>query len=459
MTDISVARSGPARAAASVIAWLVASTGMMLALLAPALWNGFPLVFPDTGGYLTRPIEGTLAMGRSALYGWFLYSAVPLAFWPVVVAQAGATAWTIALTLRVNGFGGRPGLALAMTVLLSLVTSLPWFAAQLMPDIFFPLAALALCLLAFRSEQLGMAERVALAALIAAAIAAHMAALALCVGVLALVWPLSRWKALGLPRFRASYALAGIGGGFVLCLASNLVITGSFAFTPGGSSFLFGRLIEDGIVERYLNEHCPDPRWRICAYAQHMPASADDWLWANDTPFYRLGGAEGFGGEATQLVAETIKLYPVMHVKAALGATLDQFTSFQTEISIDDNDPIFDAIRDYAPQLMPAFQAARQQAQPFDVGPLNLVHVPAGALAIAGLIGALIARRSLKLSPALTALCVCVLAALLVNAAVCGVFSHAVDRYQSRLIVLAVFAATLLIAQRNEHPRLEEAPA
>ena len=43
---------------------------MVLALMAPALWNGFPLIFPDTGGYLDRPVFGTLGLGRSALYGF-----------------------------------------------------------------------------------------------------------------------------------------------------------------------------------------------------------------------------------------------------------------------------------------------------------------------------------------------------------------------------------------------------
>ena len=49
---------------------------MLLASMGPALWNGFPLIFPDTGGYLDRPILGTLDMGRSALYGLFLYTGV-----------------------------------------------------------------------------------------------------------------------------------------------------------------------------------------------------------------------------------------------------------------------------------------------------------------------------------------------------------------------------------------------
>lgn len=460
MTDIAVARSGAASAARSsqAWAWLIAIAGMMLALLAPALWNGLPLIFSDTGGYLTRPIEGTLAMGRSAFYGWLLYLGIPLAFWPVIVAQAAATTWIIVLVLRCHGLGGRPWLALALTAALSLLTSLPWFATQLMPDILFPAAIIALHLLAFRTAQLGTAERLGLGALIAVAIASHMAALALCLGVLASVWLVSLVKPLDLLPLRLRDAGIAVASGVALCLLSNLAITGSFAFTPGGSSFLFGRLIEDGIAQRYLDERCPDSRLRVCLYADELPNNADDWLWANDTPFYILGGAEGFGPEARRIIIGSIKMYPLMHAQTALSATLDQFVNFRTEISIDDNDPTLDSIRDRVPQLLPAFMQARQQAQPFDIAPFNILHVPAGAVAVAGLVAALIWRRRLKLPPELVALSVTVLLALAVNAAVCGVFSHPVDRYQSRLVPLAFLAIALILAWRHrEHPRLEAA--
>ena len=92
---------------------------------------------------------------------------------------------------------------------------------------------------------------------------------------------------------------------------------------------------------------------------------------------------------------------------------------------------------------------ARQQADPFDVAPLNFLHVPVAALSIAGLALALIARRRCKVAPDLAALCLTILLALAANAAICGIFSHPVDRYQSRLVVLAPFALALLIARRR----------
>ena len=53
------------------LSWTIAASVMIAALLWPALWNGFPIVFHDTGGYLARPFEGTLTFGRSAFYGAF----------------------------------------------------------------------------------------------------------------------------------------------------------------------------------------------------------------------------------------------------------------------------------------------------------------------------------------------------------------------------------------------------
>jgi hypothetical protein len=62
---------------------------------------------------------------------------------------------------------------------------------------------------------------------------------------------------------------------------------------------------------------------------------------------------------------------------------------------------------------------------------------------------ALIWRRRFEVAPELAALCLTVLLALAANAAICGIFSHPVDRYQSRLVPLAPFAIVLLIARRR----------
>jgi hypothetical protein len=417
---------------------------MLLVLAAPALWNGFPIIFPDTGGYLLRPIEGTLDLGRSALYGLFLATSIPLAFWPAVVAQAALTVWLIVLVLRAHGSAGRPWLAFGTVALLSLLSSLPWMVGQLLPDILFPAAILALYLLTFATEKLVRWERFALSGVIAFAIAGHMAAAGLCTGLVALLWLLGRIARLGLPKPRLVFAAGAVVAGIALCPISNWAITGTFGFTPGGSSFLFGRLVEDGIVARYLKDRCPDPAIRFCAYRENVPDEADDWLWDPDSPYRKLGGWRSLAKEEREIIFATLADYPLMHMAAAATDTLDQLTSFQTEVSLDDNAPTVEAFQKWMPQLVPALMQARQQNGAINVDALNRIHVPVAALAMAGLVLALVFRRRLKLSAGMAAFCVTVLLSLLVNAAICAVCSHAVDRYQSRLTPLALLVVVLL---------------
>jgi len=59
-----------------------------LILMLPALWNRFPLLEYDTGGYLARWFEGYLVPSRSTTYGLFLAGGWPLDFWPIVLLQA-----------------------------------------------------------------------------------------------------------------------------------------------------------------------------------------------------------------------------------------------------------------------------------------------------------------------------------------------------------------------------------
>ena len=441
-------------------AWIFACSAMVLLLLAPAIWNGFPLIFPDTGGYLDRPVLGTLGMGRSAFYGAFLYLGLPSSFWLNIVAQAALITWLIVLALRTHGLGGRPWLALGIVALLTATTSMPWFTAQLMPDILFPAAALALHMLTFRNAALHRWERWALAAVIVAAIPSHMAAAGMCLAVLLALALLTRVPKLALPRARFGFAAAAVAAGIALCPVSNYAITGNFALTPGGSSFLFGRLVEDGIVIRYLNDKCPDESLQLCAFTDDFPTDADGWLWDGDSPFRKLKSFEG-GLEEKRITRETLALYPLMHLNAAFSAALQQLFKFATEVSSADNTPTIAMFKDHTPALYPQFMQARQQAGPFDVSGLNAVHVPVAALAMAGLVAALLFRRRIGLADELAALAATVMLALVANAAICGVFSHAVDRYQSRLVWLTVLVAAMIAARlilQRRHGDLEASP-
>ena len=112
-------------------------------MIAPALWNGFPLLQWDTGGYLARWFEGYLVPSRPGAYGLVLAAGAWGDFWPVLIAQAVLTVWVLHLVLRVHGYG-RPWILLGLVTTLCALTTLPWLSAILLTDILCGLGVLAL---------------------------------------------------------------------------------------------------------------------------------------------------------------------------------------------------------------------------------------------------------------------------------------------------------------------------
>src|SRR5215475_3790829 len=92
-----LSRAGFSHVAAPVTAHAIA----IILLCAPALWNGFPLMFDDVGGYLERWPTGTLGQGRSAVYGLLLWTTRWGSFFPVVLLQAAVTVFVVGRALKV----------------------------------------------------------------------------------------------------------------------------------------------------------------------------------------------------------------------------------------------------------------------------------------------------------------------------------------------------------------------
>ena len=82
------------------------------------------------------------------------------------------------------------------------------------------------------------------------------------------------------------------------------------AWTPGGIALSFGRMLQDGIVKRYLAEHCPDPRFKLCDHRDELPDDADVFFWG-ESVFDRLGRFKGMNEEMRTIVLESLDAYPL----------------------------------------------------------------------------------------------------------------------------------------------------
>jgi hypothetical protein len=440
-------------AAYSRAAW-IAAVVIPLMLLSPALWNGYPLLQWDTGGYLARWYEGYLVASRSTAFGLFLHFGEASGFWINLGVQALATLWILQLTLRVFGMPA-PLRLLAVSLVLTLLTSLPWLASTLFTDIFAGLSVLALFILVARGDQTSTTEKCLLFALTAFAAASHSATLAVLIGLCCVGW-------IARPFLHGRILVAGLAqgsltlvAGAAMLLAANFALSGKLAWTPGGYGVAFGRMLQDGIVARYLQDHCPQQKLKLCPYRDQLPSSADTFLWGNSV-FNTLGRFRGLNDEMSFIVLHSLAKYPAWQARAALTATAQQLLQVGTGEGVNGWIPhTYGIIERYIPSQLKPMRAAHQQRWQLDFTAINYVHVP---VALASMLWVVILFvHGLRRRPLddLTLLAGTVSFALLGNAFICAVISGPHDRYGARM---AWLATTVVLISALRHFAGEEAP-
>lgn len=415
-------------------------------LLAPAFWNGYPLLQWDTGGYLARWYEGYLVPSRSTVFGIYLHAGEKSAFWLNLGIQALATFWVLQLTLRVLDLG-RPVRLIAISLALIATTALPWLASMLLTDIFAGLSVLALFVLVRHGEKISTLEKVALFAFTAFAAATHSATLAVLLGLCCVGWIVRPWL-----HGRISVAglvqgsLTTVAGALML-LAANFALSGQLAWTPGGIGVAFGRMLQDGIVAQYLRDHCAKQDLKLCPYRDELPPTADDFLWGHSM-FNTLGRFQGLDDEMGFIALHSLADYPAWQARAALAATADQLVHVATGEGSSGWIPhTYGIIARYIPAQTAPMRAAQQQKWQLDFTAINRIHVPV-ALASVLLVAILFGRGLwLRRRDDLTLLAGTVTLALLGNAAVCGVLSGPHDRYGARIVWISTFVVLVALAR------------
>src|SRR5262249_11291512 len=199
----------------------------------------------------------------------------------------------------------------------------------LLTGIFAGLAVLALHVVVMHADALRAWERLALYAFIAFAAATHGATLLVLLGLVAAGFCVALYKRNAVPLVRLTQSLIALAASAVLLLATNYIVAGRLAWTPGGIALAFGRLLQDRIVIRYLDEHCPDPRLRLCAYRAELPDDADTFFWGNSV-FDRLGRFKGMNDEMRTIVLESLVDYPALQAETALRAWAMQLGMLRT---------------------------------------------------------------------------------------------------------------------------------
>lgn len=438
---IRIAGRGPGRA--SAIAAILLGAPL---LLWPAFYNGYPLVFADTGTYLSQAIEHHLGWDRPPFYSFFLLPLhLTLTTWPAIGAQAVLTTHTLHLTRRALLPGTSPFWLLPLLAAAGIATALPWYVAQLMPDVFTPLLVLSLALLILTPRRLTLWERRWLLVFAAFMIAAQLSSLLLSAILLLAAWPLRALGGAGPMERRGWLRLAVAPLLAMLALASvNLAGRGRLALAPYGNVFLLARVIYDGPGRDVLQRDCPQMDWRLCPWRNRLPPTSDAFLWRRDSPVMLAGGHRAVSADADAIIRAALRREPRREAAAFLRNVRRQLGAFATGDGLHAWPRTVGRwiARDFPRFEYAAFARSRQSRNRLVVpGWLRGLHAPAALGGVAACLMLLAAGRYCP-HPA-AGFAAAVLLAVLANAAICGGLSTPHDRYQSRVMLLPPLVAVL----------------
>ena len=428
----------------------------------PALYNRYPVLYPDSISYLEggRLVARAIFLhrlstnygGRSLIYGLGIlpmhWNITP---WPVVALNAFLAAYLLWLVVR-SIVPRRTVLSyFALLIPLSLFTSLSWFVSLIMPDILGPVLYLCIFLLVFAGETISPTERLAILLIAWWAVASHITHLILASGLCVLLvavrvlqrQPVRRW--LGVISKVAMIVLLAAAAH----LALHTYLYGRPSLTGRRPPFLMARVIADGPGRWYLQGHCGEVKFVLCDHVQEIRSdmSADDFLWEKGGLWQgaSLAAQERLRAEETPFVLATLRTYPRAELAIAISNFWEQLWTF--------------ALWGYGPDpwISEAFDRAlpgkrwrylqTQQAQGALPAEFSTTAQNWMVITALGLIGALYTFRWRQLSPRLVGLTVIIVSIMIANAFVTGVFSMVEDRFQSRVIWLLPMLAGLFVLE------------
>jgi hypothetical protein len=419
-------------------------------LLWPALYNGWPLVFSDTGAFMFAALERWPQWDKPIAYAVFLHVlSWRLTYWIAAFVQGLIVSHLVWLLCR--GFGAARW-HLALLAGLAATTSLPWFTSQLMPDFLAPVLVLAVLLLGLFRD----AERWYLAGLVTLAAASHLSHLGLLLGLLLCLVPvralcrLSPWPPNALPLAAATAA------SIALLVGSNALMWDRAVVSPYGSVFPLARQLANGPALAYLRENCPG--YVICPHLDRVGTDSDRILWDRDSPLWAGGDERVMAPEASRILAGTISTYPREVAANAIRDSLAQLVKVRVGDSLIPNDldkTVLNNLRGHLPHEVAAFVSSRQVNATLDILPavnaIVLATLAASLLALPWLLWRSGDRRLLAAT-----LLVCL--ALAGNAMITGAASKPHHRYQARIAWLLPLLAGVALAA-SAPPRLAAPPA
>ncbi|MDQ3048712.1 MAG: hypothetical protein M3R27_14275 [Bacteroidota bacterium] len=216
--------------------------------------------------------------------------------------------------------------------------------------------------------------------------------------------------------------------------------------------FFMGAMAEHGILKEYLDENCATTNYKICAYKDSLPERAYQFVWDENSPFYKLGGWKETKTEFNEIINSTFTQpkYIMIHIRESIKATGIQLISFDAgegNGAFGKGTELYERIEKYLPNDIQSYETAKQNKNNLKtLSTWNLIFLIVIVMSVLIILALLIKKKNL-LSDNLKGLLFIFISALIVNAWSCGTFANAIHRLGCKIIWILPLLALILLCR------------
>lgn len=431
---------------------------LALTLCIPAFYNGFPLLFSDSIGYVSSGFSDYIGNTRLWLYGGFIrHISLWETLWLVIFAQGLIVTGTVYLMFKY--FFRKKFTEISFVVYLFLVsatTALSYHVSMIMPDIFTPIVILSFCILLLATEvsKKDYIITIFLFLLSSGMHNSHTLLNLIMISVIVFGSLIKKWR----PTYqRQGITFRKIVAMIALVFASYLTTCtiqysrgSDFAGTRGGGIFLFARLCDFGLAQSYLREHCEELDNDICNHIDGLGLGRH-FLWSWDSYLNKVDHWNwseekiAFYNDLCWRILTKPK-YLKKYVVRCVEATFMQLIYFdynnQADLHVVKGSGFLETLKLHFPDYNLAFIDSRQIVGLYSSEEINLANsIQKIVLYLSALIVLLFLFFDNKYSEKQKAIVWVLLLGILANAFIVGAASGVYDRYQGRVAWLITLPA------------------
>ena len=434
-------------------------------LLIPAFYNGYPLVYSDTGSYVASGMDLVIPEHRTIMYGLFIrFFSFNFSFWLVVFAQSLIVSYVLwHITIVINKTISKR-LFLIGLALLSWFTGLGWYTSQIMPDIFTVTAIGTLLLLALKKDY-KIYQKVIFSLLLVFSINAHFSNYLISILTVLGLFVITRTKFIPKTKKELSFLLPTVIVTLSILMGSliNYAVGSTFKINQGSHVFLMGKMLDSGLLKSFLDDECKNDNYVLCHCKDSLPVTSRELLWNPNSPLYQNGGWTGSEMPFNDILFD-IFTSPKHLALFTYNAILSSVTQlFQNDIGSglvsnwykDPTSPPYAQIAKHFPFELNQYKQSRQNGNLWDQGLdftfINYINNMFLVISL-GLLFYIFTSKTKRKSIDIHAQLIIVtfLLGILLNAIVVGSLANVYDRLQSRISCMLIFCMLLLLLSKKE---------